>query len=188
MPKRFRLLLAILLIPALVAVAVYFVPMPTQKAGITPPATVFNRTAETVAVEKPCSNEHPEWRQAQVIDGVKIDEALSCEPDNPYDIAVAVKGTNNVSMQTLMQTHFAQDAVTMTDDLDSDGDPDIIRIKLEVVELNGASPDGDFLINTYDIAPGIQPGLWVFAPKSSGMALKNFNSMVANPLLRRPRR
>ena len=186
MPKRFRLLLAILLIPALVAVAVYFVPVPTQKAGITPPATVFNRTAETVAVEKPCSNEHPEWRQAQVIDGVKIDEALSCEPDNPYDIAVAVKGTNNVSMQTLMQTHFAQDAVTMTDDLDGDGDPDIIRIKLEVVELNGASPDGDFLINTYDIAPGIQPGLWVFAPKSSGMALKNFNSMVANPLLRAP--
>ncbi|WP_340121815.1 multicopper oxidase domain-containing protein [Methylobacter svalbardensis] len=186
MPKRSLLLLAILLIPLLVAVAVYFVPARLQKAGITPPATVFNRSGETDAVEKPCSNEHPEWRQAQVIDGVKIDAALSCEPDNPYDIAVAVKGANNVSMNTLMQSHLSQDALTTTDDLDGDGDPDIIRIKLEVVELNGASPDGEFLINTYDIAPGIQPGLWVFAPKSSGMAVKNFNSLVANPLLRAP--
>lgn len=161
MPKRSLLLLAMLLIPLLVAVAVYFVPARLQKAGITPPATIFYRSGETDAIEKPCSNEHPDWRQAQVIDGVKIDAALSCEPDNPYDIAVAVKGANNVSMQTLMQTHIAQDALTKTDDLDGDGDPDIIRIKLEVVELNGASPDGEFLINTYDIAPGIQPGLWV---------------------------
>ena len=183
-PKKLPLLIVLIL--ALVAIAVYFEPTPLQKSGITPPPTIFNRSAETVAVEKPCSNAHPEWRQAQIIDGVKINEALSCEPDNPFDIAVAVKGANNVSMQTLMQTHLAQDALTMTDDLDGDGDPDIIRIKLEVVELNGASPDGDFLINTYDIAPGIQPGLWVFAPKSSGMALKNFNSLVANPLLRAP--
>ncbi|MFI3187863.1 MAG: multicopper oxidase domain-containing protein [Methylococcaceae bacterium] len=186
MTKKLLPLLLLLAIAALVAVAVYFVPTPLQNAGITPPATVFYQSEETAAVEKPCSNEHPEWRQAQIIDGVKIDAALACEPDNPYDIAVAVKGTNNVSMQTLMQTHLAQDALTMSDDLDGDGDPDIIRIKLEVVELNGASPDGDFLINTFDIAPGIQPGLWVFAPKSSGMALKNFNSLVANPLLRAP--
>ncbi len=186
MPKSFFLLLAILLIAVFIAVTVYFVPTPLQKAGITPPETVFNHSGETVAVEKPCSNEHPEWRSAQVVDGVSINEALSCEPDNPYDIALAVKGANNVSMQTLMQTHIAQDALTKTDDLDGDGDPDIIRIKLEVVELNGASPDGDFLINTFDIAPGIQPGLWVFAPKGNGMAVKNFNSVVANPLLRAP--
>jgi plastocyanin len=186
MTKKSLLLLLITLIGGLFATAIYLVPTLLQKAGLTPPATVFNHTGETVAVEKPCSNEHPEWRPAQVIDGVKIDESLSCEPDNPYDIAASVKGTNNVSMKTLMQTHLAQDALTMTDDLDGDGDPDIIRIKLEVVELNGSSPDGDFLINTFDIAPGIQPGLWVFAPKSSGMALKNFNSLVANPLLRAP--
>ncbi len=186
MSKRSLFVLLIVLISGLATSAVYLVPSTLQKSGLTPPATVFNRTGETVAVEKPCSNEHPDWREAQVIDGVKIEAAPSCEPDNPYDIAVSVKGTNNVSMQTLMQTHFAQDALTMTDDLDGDGDPDIIRIKLEVVELNGASPDGDFLINTFDIAPGIQPGLWVYAPKSSGMALKNFNSLVANPLLRAP--
>jgi len=65
-----------------------------------------------------------------------------------------------------------QDALTLSDDVDGDGDPDVIRIKLEVVELTAATPDGNYLINTYDIAPGIQPALWVFAPKSSGMALK----------------
>jgi FtsP/CotA-like multicopper oxidase with cupredoxin domain len=89
-------------------------------------------------------------------------------------------------MATLMQTNLAQDALTMTDDLDHDGDPDVVHIKLEVIELNGSTPDGDFLINTFDIAPGIQPGLWVYAPKSRGMALKNFNSVVANPMLRAP--
>ncbi len=185
MPRKYLFLL-LLPMAAFIAVAVYFVPTFAQKAGVTPPATIFYHSAETVAVENPCPNEHPEWRQAQVIEGVSIEAAPSCEPDNPYDIAVAVKGTNNVSMQTLMQTHLAQDALTMTDDLDGDGDPDVIHIKLEVVELNGASPDGDFRVNTYDIAPGIQPGLWVFAPKSSGMALKNFNSLAANPLLRAP--
>ncbi len=143
MSKRYSIFL-FLLISVLVAIAVYFVPAPLQKAGITPPPTVNRQSVETSGVEKPCSNEHPEWRQAQVIDGVKINEQPSCEPDNPYDIAVAVKGANNVSMNTLMQTHLAQDALTMTDDLDNDGDPDVIRIKLEVVELNGASPDGEF--------------------------------------------
>ncbi len=41
-------------------------------------------------------------------------------------------------------------------------------------------------MHTYDIAPGIQPALWLFAPKSSGMAFKNFNSRIANPMLRAP--
>ena len=69
-----------LLIPALIAIAVYFLPTRLQQAGITPPATIFNRSEETVAVEKPCPNEHPEWRLAQVIDGVTINAAPSCEP------------------------------------------------------------------------------------------------------------
>ncbi|MDD5267235.1 MAG: multicopper oxidase domain-containing protein [Methylococcales bacterium] len=185
MTKR-SLVLLILFIAALTPIAVYFAPGLQQKAGIAPPATVYTRPESNNSIEKPCSNEHPDWRPAQVIEGVKIDAAPSCEPDNPYDVATSVKGTNNVSMATLMQTNLAQDAISLTDDLDHDGDPDVIRIKLEVVELNGASPDGDFLINTFDIAPGIQPGLWVYAPKSRGMALKNFNSVVANPLLRAP--
>lgn len=186
MPKKYSILLILLLCAALGTAAFFLVPSTTDKATINPPATVYNHGEETSSVEKPCLNEHPEWRAAQVIDGVTVDASGLCEPDNPFDVAVAVKGTNNVSMATLMQTHFAQDALTMSNDTDGDGDPDEIHIKLEVVELNGATPDGSYLINTFDVAPGIQPALWVFAPKSSGMALKNFNSKAANPLLRAP--
>ena len=176
----------ILLITALVGIAIQFRPATVQNAGVNAPITVYHRSEDTVSLEKPCSNEHPEWRTEQIIDDVKIEASLACEPDNPYDVAASVKGVNNASMSTLMQSSLAEDALIKTDDLDHDGDPDIIHIKLEVVELNGSSPDGDYLINTYDIAPGIQPGLWVFAPKMRGMALKNFNSVVANPFLRAP--
>ena len=181
-----RAILLILLLSALVTLAVFTVPGLQEKAGVVPPQTVYISAKDNNGIVKPCSNEHPDWRPAQVIEGVSIAAAPACEPDNPYDIVTSVKGTNNVSMATLMQTNFAQDALIMTDDLDHDGDPDVIHIKLEVVELNGATPDGDFLINTFDIAPGIQPGLWVYAPKARGMALKNFNSVVANPMLRAP--
>jgi plastocyanin len=181
-----RAILLILLLSALVTLAVFTVPGLQEKAGVVPPQTVYNNAKDNNGIVKPCSNEHPDWRPAQVIEGVSIAAAPACEPDNPYDIVTSVKGTNNVSMATLMQTNFAQDALIMTDDLDHDGDPDVIHIKLEVVELNGATPDGEFLINTFDIAPGIQPGLWVYAPKARGMALKNFNSVVANPMLRAP--
>ena len=185
MNSKYVMLWIVPLLVVLIAALIKVIPQLQEPAGIIPPETIYSRS-DNSSINKPCSNDHPEWRPAQVIEGVTIDAAPSCEPDNPYDIVTSVKGTNNVSMATLMQTNFAQDAITMSDDLDHDGDPDIIRIKLEVVELNGASPDGEFLINTYDIAPGIQPGLWVYAPKSRGMALKNFNSLVANPLLRAP--
>jgi manganese oxidase len=186
MTKRLYLTLAILIL-VLIAVAVQYAPSQFQKADINPPATVYSRAqGDTSKIESPCTDEHPDWRLAQVIDGVEIAAAPSCEPDNPYDVAASVKGTNNVSMATLMQSNLAQDALIMDNDLDHDGDPDVVHIKLEVVEFNGASPDGDYLINTYNIAPGIQPGLWAFAPKSSGMALKNFNSREARPFLRAP--
>ncbi|MFA5982575.1 MAG: multicopper oxidase domain-containing protein [Methylococcaceae bacterium] len=168
-------------------VTIKFAPDLILTPAITAPATIRTLIkGENSGIEKPCLNEHPEWREAQEIDGVKIEASPLCEPDNPYDVAASVRGTNQISMQTLMQTHLSEDALVMGEDLDHDGDPDIIHIKLEIVELNGSSPDGNYLVNTYDIAPGVQPGLWVFAPKSSGMALKNFNSLVANPLLRAP--
>ncbi len=183
--RPFFFLLVVIL--ALSAIAVQFKPERMQKAEIHPPSTVYGRAqGDTSKLESPCYNEHPEWRPAQVIDGVDIMEAPACEPDNPFDIAAAVKGTNHVSMATLMQSNFAQDALVMGEDLDHDGDPDVIHLKLEVIEFNGNSPDGDYLINTYAIAPGLQPGLWAFAPKSSGMALKNFNSREARPFLRAP--
>ena len=136
--------------------------------------------------EKPCKEDNPEWRQAQQIDGVKIAESLSCNPDNPYAVASFVKGMNNISMKTLMNTRLSEDTLTKSDDLDGDGDPDIIRIKLEVVELNGATPDGEFKFMTYDIAPGLQPAIWVFSPKMRGMSVKNFLSKQATALLRAP--
>ena len=185
MKPKYAMLWIVPLLMVLITALIKVAPQLQEPAGVTPPETIYSRS-DNSSINKPCSNDHAEWRPAQIIEGVTIDAAPSCEPDNPYDIVTSVKGTNNVSMATLMQTNLAQDAITLSDDLDHDGDPDIIRIKLEVVELNGASPDGEFLINTYDIAPGIQPGLWVYAPKSRGMALKNFNSLVANPLLRAP--
>jgi FtsP/CotA-like multicopper oxidase with cupredoxin domain len=138
-------------------------------------------------VEEACSEfTSPEWRKAQTIDGVAIQESKLCNPDNPADIAAFVKGTNGISMATLMETQLAADAITVSDDMDNDGDPDKIIIKLEVVELNGHSPDVKDPITTFDIAPGIQPTFWVYAPKTRDMSTLSLYEPQANPLLRAP--
>ncbi len=138
-------------------------------------------------VEEVCSDFTPaRWREEQVIDGVKIQASRLCNPDNPADIAAFVKGTNGVSMETLMQTQLAADAVTMSDDVDGDGDPDKIIIKLEIAELNGHSPDMKDPTTTFDIAPGIQPTFWVYAPKTRDMSTLSIYEPIANPLLRVP--
>ncbi len=138
-------------------------------------------------VEEVCSDFTPaKWREEQVIDGVKIQASRLCNPDNPADIATFVKGTNGVSMETLMQTQLAADAVTMSDDVDGDGDPDKIIIKLEIAELNGHSPDMKDPTTTFDIAPGIQPTFWVYAPKTRDMSTLSIYEPIANPLLRVP--
>ncbi len=138
-------------------------------------------------VEEVCSDfTDPAWRKEQVIDGVKIQASHLCNPDNPADIAAFVKGTNGVSMATLMETQLAADAITMSDDVDGDGDPDKIVIKLEIAELNGHSPDMKDPTTTFDIAPGIQPTFWVFAPKTRDMSTLSIYEPIANPLLRVP--
>ena len=106
-----RSLLFLLLLAILVSIAVYTAPSLNEKAGIITPQTVYNGAKDNSGVIKPCSNDHPEWRPAQEIDGVSIEAAPACEPDNPYEVATSVKGTNNVSMATLMQTDLAQDAL-----------------------------------------------------------------------------
>jgi len=128
----------------------------------------------------------PKWRDAQVIDGVEIQESRMCNPDNPADIAAFVKGTNNISMTTLMETQLAADAITATNDIDGDGDPDHYIIKLEIAELNGHSPDMREPTTTFDIAPGIQPTFWVYAPKTRDMSTLSLYEPIANPLLRAP--
>jgi hypothetical protein len=89
-------------------------------------------------------------------------------------------------MATLMQTQLAADAITLGDDLDGDGDPDHYIIKLEIAELNGHSPDMREPTTTFDIAPGIQPTFWVYAPKTRDMSTLSLYEPIANPLLRAP--
>ncbi|MCF7969604.1 MAG: multicopper oxidase domain-containing protein, partial [Methylococcaceae bacterium] len=187
MPNKVIYYRLILVVFTLIALAVWLQPAFFQRAaGINLPDGVLPTLSKPLVVEKPCLDEHPEWRVAQTVDGVAMAESLLCEPDNPYEVAASVKGMNNSSMPTLMNTHFAEDALTKSDDLDGDGDPDIIRIKLEVIELNGATPDSPDVFPTYDIAPGIQPGIWAFSPKLRDMSVKNFLSNKANATLRAP--
>ena len=133
-----------------------------------------------------CPEDLSGWRQEQAVEGLAIGESLTCRADNPYAVAAFVRGTNNVSTETLMAAGLTRDAVEKGEDIDGDGDPDVIHLRLEVVELNGGSPDSDQPIATFDISPGINPGLWVFAPKSFGMSTVNFESNIAKDILRAP--
>jgi len=126
------------------------------------------------------------WRDQQRIEGVEIGLSKPCLADNPYAVAAFVRGSNNVSHQTLMESGLTADAVVKGRDLDGDGDPDEIHIRLEVVELNGSSAERREPVTQYSLAPGIKPGLWVFAPKLAGMATENFESNQARPALRLP--
>ncbi len=145
-----------------------------------------SRHIDPVLVEPFCLDRHPDWRKRQTIEGVSIEESSVCDPDNPAEVAAFVKGTNNISMHTLMQTRLTPNTVLKENDVDGDGDPDEIHIRFEVVELNGHSPDDPAPFPAYAIAPGVQPGLWVFAPKSRGMATENFASENAHATLRAP--
>lgn len=137
-------------------------------------------------LDEVCPPEMAALRQAHTIAGVEIAAVTDCRPDNPFDVATAVLGTNNVPADVLMQSRYAADAIEKSDDLDGDGDPDRITIRLEVMELNGASPDHALPVPEFAIAPGITPGLWVFAPKTRGMTTVNFESNAANRLVRLP--
>ncbi|MFT4609288.1 MAG: FtsP/CotA-like multicopper oxidase with cupredoxin domain, partial [Cellvibrionaceae bacterium] len=94
--------------------------------------------------------------------------------------------TNNISHNVLMKSGLTPDAVEKGRDLDGDGDPDEIHIRLEVAELNGGSPELDEATTQHEIAPGIKPSFWVFTPKMFGMATENFESLKARPMLRLP--
>lgn len=149
-------------------------PLPASKPGA------------TLQSEEKCPPDPSGWRDAQTVDGVTIRAAKTCTADNPYMVAAAVRGTNNVSRDTLMKSGLTPDAIVKGRDLDGDGDPDEIHIRLEVVELNGASPIERGNVTRYPIAPGIEPGLWVFAPKLVGMAVENLESNEARYAVRLP--
>ncbi len=144
------------------------------------------KTVTDLKAETPCPEDLLNWREAQTIAGVDIRRSPTCIADNPHAVAAFVRGTNNVSQQVLMASGLTPDAVVKGRDLDGDGDPDEIHIRLEVAELNGGSPEGNVPTTRYAIAPGIRPGFWVFVPKMFGMATENFESLKARSMLRLP--
>lgn len=133
-----------------------------------------------------CPPDPEGWRDPHTIEGVNIRASAPCVADNPHTVAAFVRGTNNVKQATLLKSGLAADAVEKGRDLDGDGDPDEIHIRLEVAELNGGSAITQGPVTQYEIAPGIRPGMWVFAPKLVGMAVENFESNQARPSLRLP--
>ena len=91
MNSKYVMLWIVPLLVVLIAALIKVIPQLQEPAGIIPPETIYSRS-DNSSINKPGSNDHPEWRPAQVIEGVTIDAAPSCEPDNPYDIVTSVKG------------------------------------------------------------------------------------------------
>ncbi len=161
-------------------------PLKALRGVLGAPVLPATRAAADYESEPFCPGPHSDWRAAQEVAGVEIEESPLCHPDNPAAVAAFVRGSDRVPSEVLMQTDLAADAVVKGEDVDGDGDPDHITVRLEVVELNGRSPDLDEPFPGYAIAPGIRPGMWVFTPKSRGMATHEFGSIEARHMLRAP--
>jgi FtsP/CotA-like multicopper oxidase with cupredoxin domain len=190
MSRRWLFVFALLL--ALLSCPSQWYPMPlrlklTEWFG----AAGFRSLPSSVAAESDtpegfCPPDPEGWRDRQSIEGVDIEASAPCVADNPFAVAAFVRGTNKVTQVTLLKSGLAADAVEKGRDLDGDGDPDEIHIRLEVAELNGGSAVTPGPVTRYEIAPGVTPGLWVFAPKLVGMAVENFESGQARRSLRLP--
>lgn len=190
MNRRWFLLLAVLI--ALLSCPPNWYPMPVR-LKLTEWFGAADYRALPDSLELPpggsvpfCPPDAAGWRDAQSIEGVNIGASASCVADNPYAVAAFVRGTNNIEQDTLLKSGLTADAVVKGRDLDGDGDPDEIHIRLEVAELNGGSSIMPGPVTQYEIAPGIKPGMWVFAPKLVGMAAENFESRQARRALRLP--
>ncbi len=70
-----------------------------------------SRPAEPVTPEAYCPPGESGWRDAQQIDGVSLQAVGGCVADNPWLVAAAVRGTNNVSHSVLMRSGLTADAV-----------------------------------------------------------------------------
>lgn len=75
------------------------------------------------------------------------------DPDNTAVRNALLRGTNRVSTETLLRAGLAPDALEMGADLDGDGDPDEIHLRLEIA-MSSTAPD----------AP------WAFVPKAFGLS------------------
>ena len=115
-------------------------------------ALPYSVEATTTEAEVFCPPDPEGWRDRQSIEGVEIGNSAACVADNPFAVAAFVRGTNNVSQATLLKSGLTADAVEKGRDLDGDGDPDEIHIRLEVVELNGGSALLAGPVTQYEIA------------------------------------
>ncbi|MFC3478722.1 multicopper oxidase domain-containing protein [Halobacterium litoreum] len=129
-----------------------------------PSASAANAGAVQQENESVCSFDHPSWRAPQLLAGVRIQAEQACRPDDPNVVAASVLGTNNVPDEVLKRSGLSRDAVVKGNDTDGDGDPDVIHITLEVMGIN----EHNAALNR-EIAPGVSPAFWVFAPKTRGM-------------------
>jgi hypothetical protein len=187
-----RWILVVALLIAAVSYPPQWYPLPlrlklTEWFGATEFRALPDSTDPVPSSPRPyCPPDPQGWRDRQTIAGVDVAASEPCVADNPFAVAAFVRGTNNIDQSTLLKSGLAADAVEKGRDLDGDGDPDEIHIRLEVAELNGGSALTRGPVTQYEIAPGVRPGLWVFAPKLVGMAVENFESNQARESLRLP--
>jgi hypothetical protein len=189
MNRRWLVLSALLL--ALISCPPQWYPLPirlklTEWFGAADFRALPGSVTTDVSPQVLCPPDPDGWRDQQSIEGIEIQASAPCLADNPFTVAAFVRGTNNIDQSTLLKSGLSADAVEKGRDLDGDGDPDEIHIRLEVAELNGGSALSNRPVTRYEIAPGIRPGLWVFAPKFVGMAVENFESSEARRSLRLP--
>jgi len=59
--------------------------------------------ARVLQPEIVCPPDPSGWRDAQLIEGVQVSASAPCVADNPFAVAAFVKGTNNVSEDTLLK-------------------------------------------------------------------------------------
>ena len=159
MKKRWIFLLAVMI--ALLSCPPQWYPMPirlklTEWFGASGYRALPSSLQSASSDPKPfCPPDPAGWRDQQSIEGVDIGLSAACVADNPYAVAAFVRGTNNIEQDTLLKSGLTADAVVKGNDLDGDGDPDEIHIRLEVVELNGGSSILPGPVTQYEIAPRI---------------------------------
>lgn len=150
----------------------------TGPGATTSASSQLGSAATQQANESVCSFDHPSWRAPQLLAGVRIQGEQACRPDDPNVVAASVRGTNDVPDTVLERSGLSKDAVVKRNDTDGDGDPDEIHITLEVMGINEHNA-----ALSRDIAPGVDPAFWVFAPKTRGMLT---DGAAAERLVRMP--
>jgi len=124
-----------------------------------------------------CGFENPEWRggfDAGAL-GAEVEPDPVCAPDDPRVVGVSVLGANNAPDSLMVDTSLSSRAVGKSDDIDSDGDHDIVDAELEILTVaeNGSK---------YGWGAGDER--WIFAPKTRGVGVDDTVVRPPSPTLR----